>query len=99
MILRNHPTVVGIYRLTMKTDSDNFRASAIQGIIDRLKDYNIKVVIYEPTLKDNTFNDCVVIKSFDEFSNLSDVILVNRQDDYTDKVKNKIYTRDLFTRD
>ena len=99
MILRKHPTVVGIYRLTMKTDSDNFRASAIQGIIERLKSFNIKIVIFEPTLKENTFNDCVVIKSFEEFANLSDVIIVNRLDKYVEKHKDKIYTRDLFTRD
>ena len=99
MIIRKHPTVVGIYRLTMKTDSDNFRASAIQGIIERLKSFNIKIVIYEPTLKDNTFNECVVVKSFEEFSNLSDVILVNRLDENTKTIENKIYTRDLFARD
>ena len=99
MILRKQPTVVGVYRLTMKTDSDNFRASAIQGIIERLKSFNIKVVIYEPTLNEDIFNDCVVIKSFDEFTNLSDVILVNRLDKKIEKYSDKIYTRDLFTRD
>ena len=99
MILRKNPNIVGIYRLTMKTDSDNFRASAIQGIIERLKFYNIKVVIYEPTLKSDTFNDSVVIHDFNEFANLSDVVLVNRLDENTDKIKDKIYTRDLFTRD
>lgn len=83
----------------MKTDSDNFRASAIQGIIERLKFYNIKVVIYEPTLKSDTFNDSVVIQDFNEFANLSDIVLVNRLDENTDKIKDKIYTRDLFTRD
>lgn len=83
----------------MKTDSDNFRASAIQGIIERLKFYNIKVVIYEPTLKSDTFNDSVVIHDFNEFANLSDVVLVNRLDENTDNIKDKIYTRDLFTRD
>ena len=99
MILRKNPKTVGIYRLTMKTDSDNFRASAIQGIIDRLKFYNINIVIYEPTLKDSTFNDCKVINDFNEFSNLSDVVLVNRMDDNTKKISDKVYTRDLFTRD
>ena len=99
MILSKQPSVVGINRLTMKTDSDNFRASAIQGIIERLKAYNIKVVIYEPTLNENIFNECVVIKSFDEFVNLCDVILVNRQDEKLEKVKSKVYTRDIFTRD
>ena len=99
MILRKGPKVVGIYRLTMKTDSDNFRASAIQGIIDRLKFYNIDIVIYEPTLDKNDFNDCRVIKEFSEFSDMSDVILANRLDDTLEPVKQKVYTRDLFTRD
>ena len=99
MILRKNPTVVGIYRLTMKTDSDNFRASAIQGIIDRLKFYNIKIVIYEPTLKDDTFNGCQVVKDFDTFAGFSDVVLVNRMDENTKKIENKVYTRDLFSRD
>ena len=96
MILRKNPKTVGIYRLTMKTDSDNFRASAIQGIIDRLKFYNINIniVIYEPTLKTDTFNDCKVINDFDEFSSLSDVVLVNRKDDNTKKIQDKVYTQD-----
>ncbi len=99
MILRKNPNVVGIYRLTMKTGSDNFRSSAIQGIIERLKFYNVKVVIYEPTLKTSSFNDCAVIGNFDEFSKLSDVVLVNRLDSNTDKIMDKVYTRDLFARD
>ncbi len=99
MILRKNPKVVGIYRLTMKTNSDNFRASAIQGIIERLKLNNIKIVIYEPTLNSNIFAGCKVIKNIDEFSNIADVILVNRKDKTTDNFKEKIYTRDLFFRD
>lgn len=99
MILRKNPTVVGIYRLTMKTDSDNFRASAIQGIIDRLKFYNVKVVIYEPTLKADLFNGCQVVRDFDTFANFSDVVLVNRMDENTKKIEDKVYTRDLFSRD
>jgi UDPglucose 6-dehydrogenase len=99
MILRRNPNVVGIYRLTMKTDSDNFRASAIQGIIDRLKLYNVKVVIYEPTLKTDSFNECQVVRNFDTFARLSDVVLVNRLDEKTKKIEDKIYTRDLFSRD
>ena len=99
MILKRKPNIVGIYRLTMKTDSDNFRASAIQGIIERLKDYNIRVVIYEPTLSKDSFNDCVVINDFELFNNLSDVILANRLDDVIEPFKGKVYTRDLFTRD
>ena len=99
MILRKNPKVVGIYRLTMKTDSDNFRASAIQGIIERLKFYNVEVVIYEPTLKADTFNDCKVIHEFSEFNEEVDVVLVNRMDETIKKCTKEIYTRDLFARD
>lgn len=99
MISKSNPNVVGIYRLTMKTDSDNFRASAIQGVIDRLKNKGIKIVIYEPTLKEDVFNDCEVIKDFNEFNNITDVVVVNRLDENTQKIKEKVYTRDLFTRD
>ncbi len=99
MILKRKPNIVGIYRLTMKAESDNFRSSAIQGVIERLKDYNIRVVIYEPTLNKEVFDDCVVINDFELFNSLADVILANRMDDVIEKVKDKVYTRDLFTRD
>ena len=99
MILKKNPKIVGVYRLTMKTDSDNFRASAIQGIIDRLMVSNVEVVIYEPTLKADTFNGCRVIHDFDEFNNLVDVVLVNRLDSKTNELTKDIYTRDLFSRD
>ena len=99
MIMRKNPKIVGIYRLTMKTNSDNFRASAIQGIIERLKNNNVDIVIYEPTLKADIFNDCKVEKDFDTFKEESDVILVNRIDDCIKSVNYKIYTRDLFNRD
>ena len=99
MILKRKTNIVGIYRLTMKTDSDNFRASAIQGIIDRLKFYNVKVVIFEPTLKTDSFNGCQVVRDFDTFANFSDVVLVNRMDENTKKIEDKVYTRDLFSRD
>ena len=99
MILKKQPKVVGVYRLTMKTDSDNFRASAIQGIIDRLKSYNVEVVIYEPTLKADTFNDCRVIHEFSKFNDMVDVVLVNRMDDQIKELTKEIYTRDLFSRD
>ena len=99
MIMRRNPKIVGIYRLTMKTNSDNFRASAIQGIIERLKNNNVDIVIYEPTLKADTFNDCKVEKDFNTFKEKSDVILVNRIDDCIKSVNYKIYTRDLFNRD
>lgn len=99
MIMKRKPEIVGIYRLTMKTDSDNFRASAIQGIISRLKERNVKVYIYEPTLNKETFNECEVIKDFNIFRNKADVVLVNRMDEKVKELGNKIYTRDLFSRD
>ena len=99
MIIKRKPNVVGIYRLTMKMDSDNFRASAIQGIISRLKERNIKVYIYEPTLKEPTFNECEVIKDFSIFKNKVDVVLVNRMDEKVKELESKVYTRDIFSRD
>ena len=99
MILKRNPKCVGIYRLTMKSGSDNFRASAIQGVIDRVKSHNINVVIYEPTLNENIFGDCEVISQFAEFNDMTDIVLVNRMDENTFKIKEKVYTRDLFCRD
>lgn len=99
MILRHNPNTVGVYRLTMKSNSDNFRASAIQGIIERLKNNNVRIIIYEPTLSDNEFNGCEVVNDFDEFSSESDVIVANRFEDILVPVKEKVYTRDLFKRD
>ena len=99
MIMRRDPEVVGIYRLTMKTDSDNFRASAIQGIIERLKDEDVEIIIYEPTLKAAEFNGCRVVNDFKDFSEESDVILANRLESTLEGVKDKVYTRDLYSRD
>lgn len=99
MIMRKNPEVVGIYRLTMKSGSDNFRASAIQEIIERLKLEGVEVIIYEPTLKNKEFSNCKVITEFDEFSSNSDVILANRLEENLKYVKDKVYTRDLYSRD
>ena len=90
MIMRRNPEIVGIYRLTMKSGSDNFRASAIQEIIERLKLEGVDVIIYEPTLKLDEFNNCKVINDFNKFSEVSDIILANRFEDILSNVKEKV---------
>lgn len=98
-ILLSNPKVVGIYRLIMKSGSDNFRSSAVQGIIEKLQAKNVEVVIYEPVMKDDEFEGLKVIKKLEEFKTISDVIVANRLEDTLLDVKAKVYTRDIFNSD
>jgi UDPglucose 6-dehydrogenase len=98
-ILQTNPSKVGIYRLIMKSGSDNFRSSAIESIIEKIQEKNIEIVIYEPVLDAEEFEGLKVIKDLAEFKNMSDIIVANRFEDALSDVKEKVYTRDIFNRD
>ena len=98
-IIARNPKTVGIYRLTMKTGSDNFRQSAIQDVINHVRNAGIEVIVYEPVLEDDTFDGLKVVNNFEQFKSDADVIVANRLDDDLQPVREKVYTRDVFSRD
>ncbi len=99
MIMARKPKIVGIYRLTMKTDSDNFRQSAIQGIMRRLESEGAELLIYEPTITDSSFENITILNNLEEFKQRADVIVANRVTDDLEDVLSKVYTRDIYSRD
>lgn len=98
-IIAKNPKTVGVFRLTMKSNSDNFRNSAIQDVIKKIKEQDIKIIIYEPSINENYFLENKVINNLNEFKRISDIIITNRYDNILSDVNDKIYTRDIYNRD
>ena len=98
-ILERTSGTVGVYRLAMKTNSDNYRQSSILGVMERIRAKGVEIIIFDPSLKEDTFDGMTVVHAFDEFCKRSDVIVANRMDEQLKAVKEKVYTRDIYFRD